>query len=134
MNVLERKSKMIEKIECVIELPPRTKKNSQRILKAGNRMFIAPSAQYKQYEKDCAWWLNRFRDTNIDFPVNVKCLFYMPTKRKCDLTNLLEAIDDILVHYNVLADDNFSIIQSHDGSRVFVDKQNPRTEILIEKA
>ena len=30
----------------------------------------------------------------IDYAVNVKCLFYMPTNRRVDLTNLLEAIDD----------------------------------------
>ena len=57
----------------------------------------------------------------------------MKTKRKCDLTNLLEAIDDILTHYGVIADDNYSIVAAHDGSRVFVDKQNPRTEVIIEE-
>lgn len=55
----------------------------------------------------------------------------MPTKRKCDLTNLLEAIDDVMVKYGLLADDNFSIIESHDGSRVLYDKENPRTEVTI---
>ncbi len=44
-----------------------------------------------------------------------------------------EAIDDILTHYGVIADDNYSIVQSHDGSRVFVDKENPRTEVIIEE-
>ena len=57
----------------------------------------------------------------------------MPTKRRCDLTNLLEAIDDIMVHCGLLADDDFTIIQSHDGSRVLYDKENPRTEVYIEK-
>ena len=67
----------------------------------------------------------------INQPVNVKCIFYRDSERSCDLTNLLEAIDDILVKYGVLADDNFKIIASHDGSRVFVDKVKPRTEIEI---
>jgi Holliday junction resolvase RusA-like endonuclease len=57
----------------------------------------------------------------------------MRTRRKCDLTNLLEAIDDILTHYGVIADDNYCIVQSHDGSRVFVDKDDPRTEVIIEE-
>lgn len=69
----------------------------------------------------------------IDYPVNVKCLFYMPTKRKCDLTNLLEAIDDIMVKAGLLKDDNYTIIEAHDGSRVLYDKDNPRTEIEITK-
>ena len=55
----------------------------------------------------------------------------MPTRRKCDLTNLLEAIDDIMVKSGLLADDNFTIIESHDGSRVLYDKENPRTEVQI---
>ena len=69
----------------------------------------------------------------IDYPVNIKCLFYMPTKRRCDLTNLLEAIDDIMVKAGLLKDDNYTIIEGHDGSRVLYDKDNPRTEIEITK-
>ena len=120
-------------IKITIPIPPITKKNSQRILTNNKtrKMFIAPSEQYKQYEQKALWLIPK-RET-IDTPVNVKCLFYMPTKRKCDLTNLLEAVDDILVKARVLADDNYTIIESHDGSRVYYDKENPRTEIYITK-
>ncbi len=55
----------------------------------------------------------------------------MPTRRKCDLTNLLEAIDDIMVECGLLADDNYTVIHSHDGSRVMYCKERPRTEIEI---
>ena len=61
----------------------------------------------------------------------LKCLFYMPTARKVDLTNLLEAADDALVTAGVLADDNSKIVVSHDGSRVLLDRDKPRTEIYI---
>lgn len=64
-------------------------------------------------------------------PVNVRCLFYMKTRRKVDLTNLLEAADDVLVKYHVLVDDNSQIVAGHDGSRVYYDKDNPRIEIDI---
>lgn len=57
----------------------------------------------------------------------------MPTHRRVDLTNLLEAIDDVLVHTRVLEDDNSNIIVSHDGSRVLYDKENPRTEVYISR-
>ena len=43
----------------------------------------------------------------------------------------IEAIDDIMVKSGLLADDNFTIIESHDGSRVLYDKENPRTEVYI---
>lgn len=88
-----------------------------------------PSEQYKRYERDAMWFIPKYR--RIDLPVNVKCLFYMPTRRKCDLTNLLEAIDDILVKAGLLADDNYTVIESHDGSRVYYDKDRPRTEVYI---
>ena len=55
----------------------------------------------------------------------------MKTKRRVDLTNLLEAVDDMLVKAGVLADDNRDIVAGHDGSRVYYDKDNPRIEIDI---
>ena len=118
----------------IIKLPPVSKKNSQQILfnpKTGKR-FIAPSEKYKEYEQNAGWFLPR-RKEPIDYSINVKCLFYMPTKRKCDLTNLLEAVDDVLVKHGIIADDNYTIIESHDGSRVLYDKENPRTEIYINE-
>lgn len=119
-------------IKITIPLAPISKKNSQRIL-INNRTrkpFIMPSAAYKDYEREAALYLPR--GVFINAPVNVKCLFYMPTRRKCDLTNLLEAIDDILVKAGVLVDDNFTVVESHDGSRVLYDKERPRTEIYIQ--
>lgn len=118
-------------INFTIPLAPVTKKNSQRILinKRTGKPFIMPSAANKDYEREAALFIPR--GVFIDTPVNVKCLFYMPTRRKCDLTNLLEAVDDVLVKTGLLADDNYTIIESHDGSRVFYDKDNPRTEIII---
>lgn len=95
--------------------------------------YVAPSEAFSNYENKALWHIRQLRQPRpIDTPVNVKCLFYMETRRKCDLTNLLEAVDDILVTAGVLADDNYTIIESHDGSRVFYDKENPRTEIYIE--
>lgn len=118
-------------IKFVISLTPISKKNSQQILvnRKTGKPFIAPSAKYKQYLKDCAQYMPK---VNIDEPVNVRCLFYMPTRRKCDLTNMLESVDDVMVYYGVLEDDNSNIVVGHDGSRVLYDKFNPRTEVYIE--
>lgn len=115
-----------------IKLTPISKKNSQQIMvnRATGKPFIMPSKQYKEYERAAMWFIPKSKK-QIDHPVNVKCLFYMPTHRKVDLTNLLEAIDDIMVKAGLLADDNYTIIQSHDGSRVMYDKNNPRTEVTI---
>ncbi len=91
--------------------------------------MVIPSKQYIEYEKNALIFIPKVK--TINSAVNVKCLFYMPTRRRCDLTNLLEAIDDVMVKGKLLEDDNFKIIQSHDGSRVKYDKENPRTEVII---
>lgn len=57
----------------------------------------------------------------------------MKTKHRVDLTNLLAATCDILTDCGVIADDNYKIVVSHDGSRVDFDKSNPRVEIEIER-
>lgn len=118
-------------IEMVIPIAPRTKKNSQRIVLVKGRPIIMPSKLYKDYEKSCGKYMAKLLSP-INTQVNVKVLYYMPTRRRVDLVNLLEATDDILVHYKILEDDNSNIIVSHDGSRVFYDKDNPRCHIFIE--
>lgn len=119
-------------IKFTIPLQPISKKNSQQIFinsKTG-KPFIMPSQKYKDYEAAAAWFIPK--NIHIASPVNVKCLFFMKNRQKCDLTNMLEAIDDIMVRTGLLADDNYTIVQSHDGSRIMHDKENPRTEIYIE--
>jgi Holliday junction resolvase RusA-like endonuclease len=120
------------KITFSIPLAPITKKNHQQILvnRSTGKPFVSPSPQYKQYERDALWFIPKV-EKPIDFPVNVKCLFFMPTKRKVDLTNLLESIDDIMVKAGLLADDNYTIIASHDGSKVYYDKEKPQTWVEI---
>lgn len=112
---------------------PRTKKNSARILRSrsGGR-FVAPSKAYVDYETDCMRQIKR-PHSPISARVNVRCVYYMATRRKVDLANLIEATTDILVKARVLADDNSQIVAAHDGSRVDYDKKNPRAEIWIEE-
>ena len=118
---------------------PRTKKNSQRPITAESRKgkkytMILPSAAYGDYEADCLRQITGNYRRHIDTPVNVEARYFMATRRQIDLTNLNEAIHDILVKAMVLMDDNRNIIASTDGSRVFWDKTNPRVEITITDA
>lgn len=117
-----------------------TKKNSQQMARnpKTGRWFPVPSKQYKEYEKLCKEYI-RPPDKPISEPVNVKCVYHfllnkdgsMP-KLLPDLTNLLEATDDILVKYGVLEDDNVSIVKTHDGSEaIYGDSDEPYTEIYI---
>lgn len=124
-----------EPLKFTIPLAPITKKNSQQIITnpRTKRPMIIPSARYRQYEKDAGMFL-RGKFAKIEDPVNVKATYYMPTKRRVDLTNLHEALHDVLVHYGIVIDDNSNIIVSTDGSRVKYDKDNPRTEVIITAA
>lgn len=119
-------------VKFTIPLTPVTKKNSQRIVIRGGRPIILPSEKYKEYENAALWFIPKL-SVPISFSVNVKCIFYMPTARVCDLTNHLESIDDVMVKAGLLEDDNYRIVAAHDGSRVMVDRNNPRTEVLITK-
>lgn len=108
-----------------------TKKNSQQIITnpKTHRVMIIPSKKYKEYEKEVQSYIPQ--NWFIDFPVNVKATFYMPTRRVCDLVNLEEALCDVLVKYHLLEDDKYTIIESMDGSRVKYCKDQPRTEVEI---
>ena len=124
---------MIQKY--IISLPPITKKNSQQILtnRRTGKPFIAPSSAYKRYEQQAMWYLTPKPKSPLAGRYRVSTVFYMPTRRRVDLTNLMEAAHDTLVAAKILADDNNTIIASVDGSRVLYDKANPRTEIFIEE-
>jgi len=55
----------------------------------------------------------------------------MDTAVRVDLSALYEGIQDVLVELSVITDDNYTIVASHDGSSVEVDRVNPRMEITI---
>ena len=121
----------MDEIKFTIPLPPRTKKNSSRIVQRGGRHILLPSKAFLDYQDKAGYFIpHRFE--KISSPVQVTALFYMDADRVSDLVGHEQAIDDILVHYGVLADDNRKIIVSHDGSRVLVDRKNPRTEVTIK--
>lgn len=120
-------------IRITIPGTPITKKNSQQIVYAGSRPMIIPSKAYKDYRRACLYAIPAEDRQRIDYPVNMCCVYYMPTKRRVDLCNLLEATCDILVDAGVLKDDNSTIVAAHDGSRVDLDREQPRVEITIRR-
>ncbi len=110
---------------------PITKKNSQRVIMLHGHPKILPSQAFKNYERECLKQIPAKARQQIDAPVNLRVTYYMPTRRRVDLVNLLEATCDILVSAKVLADDNCKIVAAHDGCRVRHDPENPRAEIEI---
>lgn len=121
-------------IKIILPFAPRTKKNSMQIFRnPKGRPFPTPSKAYKQYLKDCMPFLTSSAlPKGINTRINLKCLYYMPTRRAVDLGNLLAATCDAMKYYGVIEDDNSNIVAGHDGSRVLYDKERPRTEIYVE--
>lgn len=130
-------------ITYTIPLPPRTKKNHQTIAGKGKRCptcgkyeteFVKQGKAYDDYAAQAVWYLRPRPKEPISKPVVVKYLFYLDADRRVDDLNLAEAADDLLVAAGILADDNRRIIVSHDGTRSYIDREHPRTEIYIEEA
>ena len=114
----------------------RSKKNSQQIIWNRNtkRPMIIQSKLYKQFENECGLFLNKYRpEKPINYAVNVECIFILNDKRKRDLTNLENAIADILVKYKILEDDNYNIIAGWNGSKAIYRKGQPEIIIKITK-
>ena len=121
-------------MEFTIPVKPRTKKNSSSFVTLKNgRTILLPSKPYREFEKEVVDFVE-FNYGNlepIDKPINLKCIFYREANRKADLVGYLQAIQDALVKAGLLLDDNFNIVASTDGSRVDLDRSNPRIEIEI---
>lgn len=127
-------------IKIVILGNPATKKNNMQICKNKytGKTYLIQSEAYRKYEKEFLKQMNIFYQRGhktplISHAITLKCIYYMETKRKVDLVNLLNATCDCLVKAKVLVDDNYEIIKSVDGSRVEYDKENPRVVIEITK-
>lgn len=126
---------MIEEIRFTIDIVPRSKKNSQQIHinHMTGKPFVSPSDAYKAYRAAALMLIPGDVRQHIDYPVNVKGVFYMPTLRACDLNNMLESLTDVLVDAGVIDDDNYKVVAGHDGSRVRLDREHPRTEVTITR-
>ncbi len=112
--------------------PPRSKKNSQIAICMQGKPRLIQSKLYRDYEKDALKQLCVWGNQTVKGPVKVVCRYWVPDKRKRDLTNLLAASHDILTKGGFIEDD--SLIVSVDGSRIVgVDRENPRVEITISQ-
>lgn len=106
------------------------------------------SEAWKKWGQKAIVVCNRYKALHpeIAFPItermNLKVLFYMDKIIKIDLSAMYEGIQDVLAGnagvgklepsiYQIIEDDSIRFIGSHDGSRVFYDKINPRTEVYL---
>ena len=118
-------------MKLIVKGNPATKKNSGQIIMIKGHPRLIPSKAYREYENVFLPQIPDRCKQRINLPHTLKCEYYMQSKRRVDLGNLLNATCDLLVKAGVLQDDNSFIIYSHDVSRVYYDKDNPRVEIEL---
>lgn len=126
----------MKSVNFTIRTAPRTKKNHRQLYFKNGKPCSTESEAYKKYKKAAKPFFTdivKLQAMSLQPPFNVRALFYMDARRKADLVNLEQALCDLLVDNGIVEDDNYMIIASMDGSRVFVDKDNPRTEVTIEE-
>jgi Holliday junction resolvase RusA-like endonuclease len=136
----------------VVRGAPRSKKNSPRIFTTGKVCrtcgkrdgfpSVHPSLAYEEWEADairqCMTIKPKLRAAGVELPIvhpiSIEALFYLaPTKAgsmrlDCpDLSNLLEALADMLQEAGIIQDDR--LIEDWDGSRRLLGE--PRVEVFI---
>lgn len=144
---------MIYIIKFIITGNPVSSKNSRPIFvnKATGSRFVGKSDKLKGYINNGLEELKKYihfynhpelttgvlTDDNKLIPIPILDLceisfhFYVKDNRNYDLVNLMQCPLDLLTQANIITDDNYKIVYSLDGSRIFIDKDNPRTEIII---
>ena len=119
---------------------PRTKKTSNRLVRVRGRHRILPSAANETWTRAAVLQLQAVRARMEDYawetvepttPVKCRALVYRDANRG-DLIGYLQAIADALEEARVVQNDR--LIVAWDGSRMFVDKANPRVEIELTPA
>lgn len=111
-----------------------SKKNNKRICRNRNtgQHFIASSKEHEQWHKDHLWALQQhIKRKNIPWPLSITYTFAIPNKRKFDLSNKIETINDLLVDAMIITDDNWDVIREMYIVAV-LDKGNKELEVEVE--
>ncbi len=117
---------------------PIVKKNTQKIgtkkRKNGTSYpFIYYTAAYKNWAAEARKVIAKSSVpvTPINQPILLVCKFFIQHNYVVDVSALYEGIQDILKEMGVIVDDNHNVIAGHDGSRVFIDPDDPHTEVTL---
>lgn len=130
-------------MKFTIDGAPRTKKTSNRIVRAGKRLRVLPSAQHQAWAESAILQLRTQKGAagprgmsaalgawpfSNQRPMNLRAIVYRDAKRG-DLIGYLQAICDALERAGVIENDR--LIEAFDGSRQTVDRARPRVELEL---
>jgi Holliday junction resolvase RusA-like endonuclease len=123
-----------EAVRFVVVGRPATKSNHQSIMRGKKgRPFVMQSAQYRAWEELAVAQLRgqargrTFSDW-ITRPMNLRAIVYRD-RNIGDLGNYLKAICDVLERAGIVENDR--LIMGFDGSRLLIDRENPRVEVEL---
>ena len=124
------------------------KKDGARIVRAGCRPMLLPSARHERwYRQNTAALgarivrgrvrpedrLTSYCGVSLPLPgrTRISIRFYRDSRRRWDCSNALDAVQDLLVDFGILSDDNADVLcvgnLTHD-----IDRENPRAEVTLE--
>jgi hypothetical protein len=114
----------------VLPGPPRTKKNSGRIINVGKHKVIAPSVQWLAWRDECRAYAFQHPELRLMLsrPVNCRALFFRDADRG-DASGYYDGLGDVLQELEVVINDRWLV--SWDGSRLMKSAEHPRTEIVL---
>lgn len=106
---------------------PRTKKTHNRLVRAGGRYRVLPSATWSGWCERACFWLARIAPLP-DQPYNVAALFYRDARRG-DAVGYYQGLADVLEAAGIVSNDKYLV--AWDGSRLLVDRDNPRVVLTL---
>jgi hypothetical protein len=113
-----------------VGIPPRTKKNSQRVLRMGKFNKIVPSSAWIEWRNECRAYVATKPELKLllSRPMNCRALIYRD-RETGDASGYYDGIGDVLEEIGVVLNDKY--ITQWDGSRLRKDPVNPRVEIVL---
>jgi hypothetical protein len=148
----------IFRLEWTVKGEPVVKKNTKRIVAnhkdrrtgqmiPNKKIAIYYTDAWSNWDKEAVLTLSNLitKHPEIEFPLtgkyNLQCLFYYTSEIVVDLSNLYEGIQDVMAGksetnvpkrlFQIIFDDSHRFIGSHNGSGVFLDPLNPRSEFIL---
>lgn len=113
---------------------PIVKKNGKRIVRRGKFPKLIDGDAFQRWEAAALTQAAFIRKWDGPYPIYAHYGIYMPDRRKFDLTNMVEGINDVMQEAGIIRDDDFkSLIPIFHGPMcgVFVDAQQPRIVVTI---
>ncbi len=118
--------------EIIITGQTPSKKNAKRIVTnpKTKKPFIISSKIHNEWEKSALWQLKGIKPLE-NYPVSMTCIFYLKDKRRRDLSNMVQSVEDVLVKAGILQDDSWNLLSRVVLECRGVDPQ-PRVEVAFD--